>query len=673
MAINRIKPMSITTKIGYMIRRAHRGFAARTVLSTVAFLLLFTASLQAQQVKSPDGAIEVLFHLDSGTPSYEVTLNGNTVLEPSPLGLETSIGSFAEGLKLEDSSVRKVEEDYVLPYGKVRDVHYEANELTVRLSNSNNDALDTVFRVSNRDVAFSYRIAARDKFRVVIEKELSGFDFPKSTTVFATPQAAWGGGFAKTKPSYEEGYIIDEPVGTKSWTGLGFTFPALFKLGDDGWVLVSETGTSGKYAGCKLSDPTADGLYTVSFPEAEENAGLGAATVSGSLPFSTPWRTITIGETLAAIIETTVSTDLVEPLYEPSMEYKPGRSTWSWILWQDASMNEKDQRAYIDLAAEMGYEYILIDALWDRNIGREKMAEMVKYANSKNVDVLLWYNSNGYWNDAPQSPRNRLDSAPARHNEMAWMKSIGVKGMKVDFFGGDKQMTMKLYEDILTSANVYGLVLNFHGATLPRGWQRMYPNFMTSEAVTASENLVFSQGFADSEARNSTIFPFVRNPVAPMDYGPMFLNKRFNRNPDRGNIRRTTDAFQLATTVTFQSPLQHFALTPNNLEEQPDYVIDFLKEVPAVWDETRYVDGYPGEFIVLARRSGERWYIAATQAGKEEREITIALPGFKGQSMDLLYDKADRMAGHKKIRVGSDGKITLTLAGGGGAVLVSNP
>ncbi len=644
----------------------------KTVCLTAALLLLANTSLRAEKVQSPDGSIEVEFNLEAGKPHYEIFLKGKTVLEPSPLGLETSIGSFAEGLKLEDTSVRKIEEDYVLPHGKVREVHYEANELVVRLTNGNRDTIETVFRVSNRDVAFSYRISARDKFRIVIEKALSGFDFPKSATTFATPQARWGGGFAKTKPSYEEGYIVDEPVGTKSWTGLGFTFPALFKLAD-GWVLVSETGTSGKYAGCKLSDPTADGLYSISFPEKEENAGLGAATVSGSLPFSTPWRTITIGETLAPIVESTVATDVVEPLYEPSMEYKPGRSTWSWILWQDASMNERDQRAYIDLAAEMGYEYILIDALWDANIGREKMAEMVKYANSKNVDVLLWYNSNGYWNDAPQSPRNRLDSAPARHNEMAWMQSIGVKGMKVDFFGGDKQMTMKLYEDILTSANVYGLVLNFHGATLPRGWERMYPNFMTSEAVTASENLVFSQGFADSEARNSTIFPFVRNPVAAMDYGPMFLNKRFNRRPDRGNIRRTTDAFQLATTVTYQSPLQHFALTPNNLEEQPDHVIDFLRKVPAVWDETRYVDGYPGEFIVLARRSGNQWYVAATHAGQEEREITISLPGLKGQSMDLLYDKEDRTAGYKKIRVDRDGKITLTLAGAGGAVLVSTP
>ena len=638
--------------------------------SIAALSLLSSAPLNAQEVRSPDGSIAVTFKLDEGRPFYEVSLNGKTVLEKSPLGMETSIGSFASSMKLNGFENSKIDEHYALPHGKVSEVHYQANEMIVRLTNEQNNTLETIFRVSNRDVALSYRVASRNQYRMEIRRELTGFNFPEGATAFLTQQVSWGGGFAKTKPSYEEGYMMDVAVGTKSRPGLGFTFPALFRLGDDGWALVSETGVSGNYAGSRLGDPDVDGLYPIAFPEPEENAGIGAATVFTTLPMQTPWRTITLGKTLAPIVESTVATDVVEPLYEAKYEYKPGRSTWSWILWQDASMNEKDQRTYIDLAADMGYEYILIDALWDANIGREKMAEMVKYANSKNVDVLLWYNSNGYWNDAPQSPRNCLDSAPARQKEMAWMQSIGVKGMKVDFFGGDKQVTMKLYEDILTDANNYGLCLNFHGATLPRGWERMYPNHMTSEAVTASENLVFSQGFADGEANNSTIFPFVRNPVSSMDYGPVFLNNRFNRRSDRGNVRRTTDAFQLATAITFHSAIQHFGLTPNNLEEQPDYVIDFLKKVPAVWDETRYVDGYPGKFVVLARRSGDTWYVGATHSGAEKREITISLPELKGKSAQLLFDKEDRTAGTKTVRVGDDGKITLELEGAGGAVLV---
>ncbi|HYG23185.1 MAG TPA: glycoside hydrolase family 97 catalytic domain-containing protein [Verrucomicrobiae bacterium] len=312
---------------------------------------------------------------------------------------------------------------------------------------------------------------------------------------------------------------------------------------------------------------------------------------------------------------------------------------------------------------------MLIDAFWDQKIGREKMADLVREARAQKVDVLLWYNSNGSWNDAPQTPLHGMDTAPARHREMAWMKSIGVKGIKVDFFGGDKQVTMKLYEDILTDANVHGLHVNFHGATLPRGWERMYPNHMTSEAVTASENLVFSQGFADREAFNSTVFPFVRNPVSAMDYGPLVLNKRFSRDQRRGTERKTTDAFQLATAVLYQSPVQHFGLAPNNLEEQPAHVIDFLKRVPVVWDETRFVDGYPGRFAVLARRSGEQWYVAATHAGRERRELTISLPWLEGKTLSLIHDQSDRSAGIKQVTVHRDGVVPLVLEPGGGAVL----
>lgn len=635
--------------------------------------LLLSISLHAQEVQSPDGAISVKLKLESGQLSYEVSYKNNPVLEASPLGLETSIGSFATGLRNADAQVTKIDEHYTLPHGKTSEVHYTANQLTVSLTNKKDDTLEVIFRVSDRDVAFAYRVSSRNKRRIVIERERTGFKFPKSVTAFVTPQVPWGGGFMATKPSYEEGYMMDVPVGTKSHPGLGFTFPALFRLGTDGWALVSETGVTSNYAGTRLSDPTADGLYTIAFPEKAENAGIGEATVSAALPLLTPWRTITVGETLAPIVETTAATDVVKPLYEPSQAYKPGRATWSWLLWQDPSMNEKDQRTFIDLASELDCEYILIDALWDVKIGRDKMAELVTYARSKNVDVLLWYNSNGYWNDAPQTPRNCMDTAPARHREMAWLKSIGVKGLKLDFFGGDKQVTMKLYEDILTDANLYGLVLNFHGATLPRGWERMYPNHMTSEAVTASENLIFSQGFANNEVFNSTVFPFVRNPVAAMDYGPVLLNKVFSRDQKRGSRRRTTDTFQLATAVLYQSSIQHFGITPNNLEEQPDYVIDFLKTVPVVWDEVRYVDGYPGKYVVLARRSGNHWYIAATHADKESKEMTISLPWLKGKSLELFYDKQEGSVGRQRVLAGDDGSMNLTVAPGGGAVLVYNP
>jgi hypothetical protein len=635
----------------------------------VIVLLWVCPVLSAQEVGSPDGSLVVKLALTNGAPVFAVTYKGKTFLEPSPLGLETSIGNFTSGLSAAGSQSKTIDETYTLPHGKVREVHYRANELTSVFTNAQKGSLEIIFRVSDHDVAVAYRVSAPGKFRVVIRKEATGFKFPKAATAFVTPQARPGGGFAASKPSYEESYFLDLPVGTKSGPGLGFTFPALFRIGDDGWVLLSETGVSSGYAGTRLGEPAPDGLYPIAFPEAGENGGVGDATVSGALPLITSWKTITVGETLKPIVETTVATDVVKPLYEPSQVYQPGRVTWSWLLWQDASMNLADQKKFIQLAADLGYEYILIDALWDEKIGREKMAALVAEARSLGVGVLLWYNSNGSWNDAPQSPRHCMDTAPARQREMAWLKSIGVKGIKVDFFGGDKQTTMKLYEDILTDANTYGLMGNFHGATLPRGWERMYPNHMTSEAITASENLVFSQGFADKEAFNSTVFPFIRNTVAPMDYGPVVLNRRFSRSENRGTQRRTTDAFELATAVLYQSPLQHFGLAPNNLQEQPAPVIDFLKHVPCVWDETRFVDGYPGKFAVIARRAGQKWYVAATHASKERRELAIDLPWLKGATLTMLYDLPDRTAGSKSVAVGEDGVVHLILESEGGAVL----
>ncbi|MDQ8184323.1 glycoside hydrolase family 97 catalytic domain-containing protein [Pelagicoccus sp. SDUM812002] len=635
-----------------------------------AAIALGFANLSAYEVKSPEGSLQVDLELDGGKLYYEVNYKDTLVLEKSPLGLETSIGSFASGLKEDGSEILLIEESYELPHGKVSQVDYVANELTARYRNVNGDLMEVLVRVADHDAAFAYRISSEENVRLIVESEATGFDFPAGTTAFLSQQAKAGTGWMGTKPSYEEGYLMDVPVGTTAPSGLGFTYPGLFRFGEDAWAMVSETGVSSKYAGTRLGNPTEDGLYLVTFPEPDENGGIGASTVASSLPMTTPWRTITVGETLAPIVESTVATDVVEPLYEGAASLKPGRATWSWLLWQDQSMNEKDQRTFIDLAADIGFEYILIDALWDGNLGREKLAELVAYANSKDVDVLLWYNSNGYWNNAPQGPRNRLDSAPARQQEMAWLQSIGVKGLKVDFFGGDKQVTMKLYEDILTDGNRYGLNMNFHGATLPRGWERMYPNHMTSEAVTASENLVFSQGFADGEAWRSTVMTLVRNPVAAMDYGPVVLNNRFSGDPESGNIRRTTDAFQLATSVLFFSGIQHYGITPRVFEEQPEYVIDFLREVPAVWDETRFVDGYPGKHVVLARRSGDRWYLAASNGEDSEKTLSLNVPFLAGETLSLIHDKAgEQRSGFSEVSVQADGQITLSLEPQGGAVL----
>ena len=632
-------------------------------------LLAISGALTAQEVQGPDGALKVNVELKDGSPVYSVHYNNKIFLEPSPRGLKTSIGDFSTGLKQLGHQVRTIDETYTMPHAKVSRVHYQANELVCNYLNEKGDTLQVIFRVSNNDIAQAYRIASPKHTHCIIEKEATGFDFPSYTTTFITPQAPAGDGWMGTKPSYEEEYTLDEAIGTPSRYKLGYTFPALFHVGNNGWVLVSETGVSSHYAGTKLSEGTQDGLYTIAFPEKAENGGVGDATIAASIPSLTSWKTITVGETLKPIVETTSAYDNVRPFYEPTQVYQPGRSTWSWILWQDASCNYKDQQTFIDLAAAMGYEYILIDALWDKQIGYENMPSLIAYAQSKGVDVLLWYNSNGSCNDAPQGPKHRLDSAPARQKEMAWMKALGVKGIKVDFFGGDKQATMKLYEDILTDANQYGIAVVFHGCTLPRGWERMYPNHMSSEAALVSENLVFGQYHADKEAQRSTLYPFIRNAVSAMDFGGVFFNKHFSKDGVNGTLRKTTDAFQIATSVLYQSGIQHFGITPNNLTEQPEFILDFMKKVPTVWDETRFIDGYPGKYCVIARRYGNQWYIAATNATEQSIKLNLSLPWLMNQQVSIIHDNEARTASLSQGAVNKKGILTIEIQPMGGAMI----
>jgi hypothetical protein len=580
------------------------------------------------------------------------------------------VGDFYRGLQLKEHKVTAFDTVYEQSRIKASHIHYRANELLCSFVNGEGKNVQITFRVSNNDVAFRYTLPREQgKGSVTVNSERTGFRFPSQTTTFLCPQSDAMIGWKRTKPSYEEEYKADAPMNERSGYGHGYTFPCLFKVGDDGWVLLSETGVDSRYCGSRLSDWD-NGVYRIAFPMPEENNGNGTVAPAFSLPGSTPWRTVTVGETLKPIVETTVPWDVVEPRYTTTHDYKPGRGTWSWILWQDGSINYDDQVRYVDLAAAMGYEYVLIDNWWDNNIGRDRMEQFIKYARSKGVEVFLWYSSSGYWNDIEQSPVNRMDNSIARKQEMRWLQSLGVKGIKVDFFGGDKQETLRLYEEILSDADDHGLMVIFHGCTLPRGWERMYPNYVGSEAVLASENLVFSQHFCDNEAFNATLHPFIRNAVGCMEFGGVFLNKRLNRSNDGGTIRRTTDIFQLATAVLFQNPIQNFALAPNNLTDAPQICLDFMKQVPTTWDETRFIDGYPGRYIVLARRHGNTWYIAAANATVEPLKLKLDLPMLAGQEVSLYSDDKKMQPQLKLQKIKTDGSLQLTVQPQGGAVIV---
>ncbi len=637
--------------------------------------LASSASLWADDVRvsSPNESLVVTVSDAGGRLSYTASLDGKQMLAPSALGLKTSLGDLTKELTIINSQLSIVNSNYQMRGTKASTAKYEANALNIDVKNKDGVKFSIVFQVSDHDIAFRYQmprqtIKRREYKRVRILSELTGFNFPEGTTTFISPQIGPETGWEQTKPSYEEGYSNDAPMDKASQYGHGYIFPALFHL-PTGWALVSETGVTGGYCGSHLSDYQTGSGYTVAYPDQGENNGFGNDFAAIPLPGETPWRTITLGDNLKPILETTISYDVVEPRYQASTDYKPGRYTWSWLIGQDNSINYDDQVRFIDLASAMGFEYCLVDNWWDQNIGRERIAELSKYAQSKGVHLLMWYNSNGFWNDAPQTPRNCMNTAIAREKEMSWLESIGVKGIKVDFFGGDKQQTMQLYEDILSDANRHGLQVVFHGCTVPRGWEKMYPNFVASEAVLASENLFFGEGATISEGFDLTLHPFCRNATASMDWGGVIMNKWMAPDNKSRHTRKTTDIFELASGITMQTSVQCVAMQPNNLQELPQFEMDFLRQLPTTWEETRFIDGYPGKYVVMARKATNgKWYIAGLNAQKEPLALTLDLKAF-GSLTKMLIDDKKMQPIQTVVKTDKKGKVKVVIQPNGGLVI----
>lgn len=631
-------------------------------------------SAAERKITSPDGRLVVVVSDNDGKATYSVTYDNELFVATSPLGMKTNIGDFTDGLSMgEDFKVSVVESEYSLPNIKKSIVKYRAGKAVVPFMKDGKTVFDVEFSVSDNDVAFRYTVYPKgNTLCCVIEDEATGFTMPDGTTTFLCPQSAPMGGFARTSPSYETPYTLDAATGSNGW-GEGYTFPCLFRNSDKGWILVSETGVDSYYCASHLMGGNGN-TYKIGFPNPGEFNGNGTSAPGMALPGKTPWRTITVGRTLAPIVETTVPFDVVEPLYEASKDYSAeyGCGTWSWIIAGDGSMTYNDQKRYIDFCADMGYRTVLVDALWDTQVGYDRVEELARYAKSRNVGLYLWYNSNGYWNDAPQGPRGKMDNTIRRRKEMQWMQKIGIKGIKVDFIGSDKQVTMKLYEDILADANDYGLLVIFHGCTIPRGWERMYPNYAASEAVLASENMNFSQGSCDAEAFNACIHPFVRNTIGSMDFGGSTLNKYYNAaNEPRGSRRVTSDVFALAAAVLFQSPVQHFAMAPNNLTDSPAWAVDFMKSVPTTWDDIRFIDGYPGKYVIMARRHGDGWIISGVNAQDETVKLNLDLSDFlnTGETVKLYSDDSKLNGTVSDIRINRKKELKISIPKNGGLVI----
>ena len=668
-------------------------------------LFALASAASAQAITSPDGQLAVTVSCIDGKPAYSLTYMGRPVILNSPLGLTTTIGDFTQGLQLKGvSDIKAISESYDMTNVKKSHISYTANEQTFSFYNTaqirqrdgqtrteERHALDIQFHVQDNSVAFRYVVYPQgDRLACLVTGEATAYTLPEGTTTYLCPQMTPQTGFARTAPSYETYYDFGAEMGGNGH-GLGFTFPALFRLPNSTqsstpstpnstpnsplWLMLNETDVAGNYCGSRIETQQV-GQYHIAYPEDTEFGGVGTSapglmlTQAGA---STPWRTITVGQDLAPIAETTIQWDLVRPQYEAKYDYKYGRSAWSWIIRMDASCNYDEQKEYVDFAASMGWEYLLVDAWWDTNIGYERIAELSEYALSKGVGLFLWYNSNGYWNDAMQGPRGKMHRMITRRQEMAWMQQAGIKGIKVDFVGSDKQQTMQMYEDIMADANDYGIMVIFHGCTLQRGWERMFPNFVACEAVRASENLAFGQYDNDIEARCGTIHPILRNAVGNMDFGGSALNKHYSKNNERGTLRKTSDVYALATAILFQTPVQNFAVAPNNLTDAPAWAIDFMRQVPTTWDDLRYIAGEPGKYLVMARRTGDKWYLAAINADDKP----LSLDGVKldmfpvGTELTVYTDDAQLNGSVATIKLGKKQVIRkLTVPQNGGLVIL---
>jgi hypothetical protein len=616
----------------------------------------------AAALRSPDNHVAVTVREAGGRLTYAIARDGKPVLLASDLGLQLAGADLTNNLTLTATSApRLVEDRYQMAVGKRKDITYRANEQTWSLQNAKQQKIDIVFRVSNDGVAFRYIVAEPSLPLKKLVQEQTTFTLPTGTKAWLQPMSVAQTGWSNTNPSYEEHYQMEIPVGTKSPTAAGWVFPALFRTGAN-WLAISEANMDGSWQASRLAQDSSGGKYSIGNPMPAEvftNGGL-MAEVEGTL--TSPWRLIALGS-LDTVTNSTLGTDLAVPAIAFDASYvKPGHASWSWAILKDEGTVYDVQKKFIDYAADMHWDYTLIDADWDRKIGYEKVKELADYAATKNVGLILWYNSSGDWNKTEYSPKSQLLTHDQRVKEFKRLREMGIKGLKIDFFAGDGQSMIAYYIGILRDAADVGLLINFHGATLPRGWQRTWPNLMTMEAIKGFEFTSFEQRDQDAMPSHAAMLPFARNLFDPMDFTPVVFG-------DIPNIKRaSSNGFELATSVLYLSGIQHFADTPEGMATAPDYVKKFMQELPRSWDDSRLVDGYPGKYAVIARRSGDTWYIAGINGTDTEKTLTLDL-SFVGNKQGVVITDGKEARSFSQRGIAASKKVAVTVKPHGGFVI----
>jgi hypothetical protein len=515
-----------------------------------------------------------------------------------------------------------------------------------------------IIRAYNDGVAFRYRFPGQEEEKYKVIREHTGFAVPLAGKAWIHPYD-WN---SRLKPSYEQYCKNEIKVGADSPNEKGWAFPMLFNV-NDVWMMITEAVMDGSYCGTHIRSAE-DGLYTVCFAEKEEAViPDDNPEPENSLPWATPWRVIVVSSWLSGIVETNIVQSLNPPNAIADVSWiQPGRASWSW--WSDGGSPRvySKQIQYVDFTADMGWEYRLIDAGWPQMTGGT-MEEVVDYAKTKGVGVWLWYHS-GAGRDRDSLSTNNVMSHPvARKAEFKRLQQLGVKGVKIDFFDTDKQRIVKSYEAILKDAASCHIMVNFHGASLPRGMERTYPNLMTTEAIKGAEGLGQQPACNNAPWHNATV-PFTRNVVGSMDYTPCTFSNKIRQGVEAFQL--TTWGHQLALSVIFESGVQNFADKAESYLSLPPTAKSFMQNIPVAWDETRLVDGYPGDFVVIARRKDKTWYIGGINGKNEARTITFELPFVTPyKPLQLITDGAD-MRQFADVKAVTDGKIEVKILPYGG-------
>ncbi len=607
---------------------------------------------------SPCGSVAITVTLDgAGALFYGITRNGVAVLERSRWGLVCRDRVFRDGLVVVHAPVVSVvEQDYTLRHGKQRSRRVRAVRATIEVTNPEGHGLAVELSVSADTAAFRYRLLGASA-TVTLDEELTTFRFVNPGRAWLQPTSPADGGGPAHENLYANGVEIGTATEASSWD-----FPAVFESGAQ-WALISESDLDGTFRGTRLA-PRPDGReYSVTGSVTEEGMGYGDVHPTSRAPWTMPWRFIALADSAPELVESMAVWDLATPSrVDDDSWVEPGRAAWSWWSENDSPRDLDALRRYVDLASDMGWEYSLVDANWTVH-SEEQIRGLVDYATERGVRLFLWYNSAGTNNDSTEEPRDLMHRADTRRAEMARIAGWGIAGIKVDFFHSDKQLGIQHYLGILEDAAEARLMVNFHGSTIPRGWDRTWPHLLTMEAVRGAEWYLFEPRFAEEAVWHNTILPFTRNVIGSMDYTPVTFS-------DKVRPHLTTAAHELALAVVFESGLQHFADSPEAYLSAPEAVRRQLRGVPVVWDETVGLAGEPGDSAVVARRSGDEWWIAGINAAtaKEPEVLDLARLGLGAGVWEVLGDGETRDAVVVERRDAAQPFVRPALGAGGGFV-----